>query len=170
MTKREFRELFAGSDLRSLGSSGKIISQITSNESFDELFELLLDFDRAIAMKSIDVVEKITKTHPEFLEKHKSTILNLITANKNIEFKWHLALLVVRLPLNNLEFDSVWQILCNWFCNSKESKIVRVNALQGLFDLSKSHPDKLTELKKYTSKISLENVASLNARIRKLKL
>jgi hypothetical protein len=55
------------------------------------------------------------------------------------EFKWHLAQLVVLHELAHDELGEVWKILSHWAMDKKESKIVRVNSLQGLYELLGRH-------------------------------
>ncbi len=65
-------------------------------------------------MRTADAIEKITVNDPGYLLHHKSDILNLCYTSKNIELKWHLALLVSRLSLTKKEIGTVWQTLTSW--------------------------------------------------------
>ena len=62
-----FEELLQGEDLRSLGESNKIISLITDQDTFDELFMYLYSDKRNVKMKTIDVIEKITLKEDKYL-------------------------------------------------------------------------------------------------------
>jgi len=166
----DFMELLAGDDLRSLGKSSKILTLINNQNSFDELFTYLYNNDRAIVMKTIDLIEKITIEDRKYLQKHKSEILNLSNDAKNIELKWHLAQIIVRLEYTNVELKIVWKILEKWIVDKKESKIVRVNSLQGLYEIVKNNCEYQNNLKKIVKTIKEENISSLNSRIKKLEL
>ena len=166
----DFMELLAGDDLRSLGKSSKILTLINNQNSFDELFTYLYNNDRAIVMKTIDLIEKITMEDRKYLQKHKSEILNLSNDAKNIELKWHLAQIIVRLEYTNGELKIVWKILEKWIVDKKESKIVRVNSLQGLYEIVKNNCEYQNNLKKIVKTIKEENISSLNSRIKKLEL
>jgi hypothetical protein len=166
---KNFKEILSGGDLRSKGQSDKIVSLIDNQQKFDELFSLLFHTDRIVVMRATDAIEKITLHHPEFLTTHKKEILQLCSEAENIEFKWHLALLVPRLKLTKQELGKVWQILSDWATDKKESKIVRVDSLQGLFDLLIQSKELNKDLQFTLSKIEKENVPSLNARIRKIR-
>jgi hypothetical protein len=120
-------------------------------------------------MCTADALEKITKDKPEYLRNHQSAILKRCHTAMNIELKWHLALLATRLPLTKEELKTVWQILTGWATNRKKSKIVRVNALQGLFNLMAQHQELKADFCQTASRLKNENVPSLNASIRKLK-
>jgi len=169
MTK-DFTELLAGDDLRSLGKSSKIISLINNQNSFDKLFKYLYSSDRAIVMKTIDIIEKITLKHKEYLQKHKMEILNISNDAENIEFKWHLAQIIIRIKYKNNEIKIVWKILEKWILDKKESKIVRVNSLQSLYEIARINNEYETKLNKIVKTIKQENISSINARIKKLGL
>ena len=143
---------------------------INSQESFDKLFEYLYDSDRAIMMKAIDAIEKITVQKIEFLQKHKQEIITLSANAKTIELKWHLAQLLGRIKYTKDEMLNVWKLLKEWLLNKNESKIVRVNSLQTLYECAKLNSDFKSEFNEIIKEISKENIPSINARIKKLKL
>lgn len=165
----QFVYLLKGGDLRSIGQSNNVVSVIDNQQRFDELFQTLFHSDRKVVMRTADALEKITVNQPEYLQKHKNEILKLCHTAKNIELKWHVALLVTRVPLTKEEHGTIWQVLTRWATDRKESRIVRVNALQGLFDLLTRHQELKPEFNLTISKIENENIPSINARIRKLK-
>jgi len=167
---KEFTELLAGDDLRSLGKSSEIIVLINNQNSFDKLFFYLYANDRAIVMKTIDLIEKITLENKKYLQKHKREILKFSNDIKNIEFKWHLAQIIVRPEYTNVEVKIVWEILEKWILDKKESKIVRVNSLQSLYEIVKSNIEYQDSLKKIVKIIREENISSINSRIKKLEL
>ena len=165
----QFIDILKGGDLRSTGQSNKVVSLIKNQESFDELFKEIFNADRIVVMRTADAIEKITLNHPEYLGHHKQDILQLCNTAKNIELKWHLALLVSRLSLTKIEIGSVWQTLTSWATDPNESKIVRVNSMQGLFNLLTQHKELKQDFNLTVNKIEEENIPSINARIRKLK-
>ena len=167
---KDFTELLAGNDLRSLGKSSEIISLINDQNSFDKLFSYLYSNDRTIVMKTIDLIEKITLEHKEYLQKYKLEIIKLSEEVKNIELKWHLAQIIVRIEFTNVEIKRVWKTLAKWILNQKESKIVRVNSLQSLYEISKISNKYEIELIKIIKQLKQDNISSINARIKKLKL
>src|SRR4051812_35033388 len=87
-------------------------------------------------MRAADAIEKITTGYPNYLQRYKTAIIQLCDKAENKELKWHLALLVSRHLLSPDELEKVWQMLLRWATDKNESRIVRVNCLQGLFDLS----------------------------------
>ena len=167
---KDLLELLAGNDLRSLGKSSDIISLIGDQKTFDELFIHLYNQNRAIVMKTIDVIEKITLKNKEYLQKHKSEILKISKNVENIELKWHLAQILARIKYANDEMEIVWKTLKQWILNKGESKIVLVNSLQSLYEIVKENNKYENDMNNVLKIIKQENIASINARIKKLGL
>ena len=166
----DLKEKLSGGDLRSIGEANKVVDEIDSQDGFNSLFHFLYEKDRLIVMRAADAIEKITLIHPEYLNQHKDEIVDFcLSETANIEFKWHLALLLSRLSLSIKEQDMVFEILKKWVLNPKESKIVRANALQSLYELSKKNETFKKDFSSIVGIVEKENVPSLNARIKKLK-
>ncbi|TAK39564.1 MAG: hypothetical protein EPO28_10695 [Saprospiraceae bacterium] len=124
-----------GGGLRSTGEVEQLLPLIKTQQDFDELFRFMFSEERLVAMRAADAVEKIALRQPDFLQKHKAEVLHLLPQARHIEFKWHLALLVSRLPLAEKESQAVWAVLKGWAMDASESKIVRVNSLQAMSEL-----------------------------------
>ena len=166
---KHFDDILKGGDLRSIGQSNKVVSLIDNQQNFDELFQQLFHTDRKVVMRAVDAIEKITVNNPGYLKPHKNDILKLCDTAKNIELKWHLALLASRLSLTKRELGRVWQTLTCWATDRNESRIVRVNSIQGLFNLLTQHKELEQDFNLTLTEIERENIPSINARIRKLK-
>jgi hypothetical protein len=164
----KFQEILKGGDLRSIGKANEIVRDITTQNDFDELFIGLNHSDRKVVMRTADAIEKITLEKFDYLQKHKKEIINLCQTAIDKEFKWHLALIVSRLRLTNKELGHIWDLLTEWATNKKESKIVRVNAIQGLFNLLQQKKELSQCFNVMLSEIIKEKAPSLSARIKKL--
>jgi hypothetical protein len=167
MTK--FEKLLAGGDLRSIGKSNSVVSKIQDQNDFDELINCLFQKDRIIVMRAVDAIEKLTIKKPLYLAPHKRNILELSNTAIDKELKWHLALLIPRLRLNKKELNKVWDVLTKWAMDKTNSRIVRVNSIQGLFELTKQNPDLLQSFSLILFEMEKENISSVNARIRKIR-
>jgi len=120
-------------------------------------------------MRTIDAMEKISVDHySKFLKKHTHDIIQLLHMAKDKEFKWHLAIIISRLELNTEQLVSVWNRLKSWTLDKDESKIVRVNAIESLFFMSKRDTKLHKEFDAIIKKIESEQIPSIQARIRKL--
>jgi hypothetical protein len=169
MIQTEFTRLLLGHDLRKLRNTRRVIEAVTDQKSFDELFSLLFHHERPLVMRAADAVEKITATNRLYLSPHKHQLLSVLRGADLKELKWHLAQLLPRLELTKHEIEDVWHRLTYWALNRNESKIVRVNALQGLFDLARIAPALQKDFHQTLHVVEQEPIPSLQARIRKLK-
>lgn len=169
MTTTKFTALLVGKDLRRVRQNSIVVTSVRDQDSFDELFKLTLHHERPLVMRAIDAVEKITRKHPEFLTSHKLQLLSILKSADHKELKWHIAQLLSRVDLDNNELDEVWHVLTYWALNRNESKILRVSALQGLFDISRKHSLLLKDFNQTMSAMNREPIPSIQARIRKLK-
>jgi predicted thioredoxin/glutaredoxin len=166
----EIKKLLIGGDLRSIGDSSKIIKLINNQNDFDLLFGFINSDDRLIVMRAADVIEKITRNKKKYLDKHKNNIIRLLEKATNKELKWHLAQIVSRLNLTSKDSYKVFSILKKWILDKNESRIVRVDALQSISEISKIDPTIKQELNQIICQIKTENIPSLNARIKKINL
>lgn len=157
-----------GGDLRSIADVAQLIPLIQNQSDFDALFKYLYSSDRLLVMRASDAIEKITVRKPELLTNYKTNIIQLLYTASDKELKWHLALMVSRLKLSEKELIEVWDALTNWAKDKGESKIVRVNSIQALFDLTKQCAEREMEFEIISNQIISENIPSINARLKKL--
>ena len=167
--KKNYEELLKGGDLRSLGQVDQLISEITQRRDFEKLFSLMWHPDKIVATRATDAIEKISRNYPEWLDPHRKVLLDRCLKVPDKMIRWHLALLLPRLRLHEEEVGMAWDCLRNRVQSTAESKIVRVNSLQALFELTKNHPPLRTDLLLLFEQVEREHIPSLNARIRKLR-
>jgi hypothetical protein len=146
-----------------------LLTRIKDQLSFDSLFELLYHHERPLVLRAADAIEKVTAKHQEFLRPHKLDLLRLFTTSDHPELRWHLAQLIVRVTLLPDEADEVWKILQYWARNPNEGKLVRVHALQSLYDLSRIYPEFRAPFQEILTAVAQEPIPSLQARTRKLR-
>ena len=66
-----------GGDLKSVGNSDSVVSEIQNQHSFESLLKLLYQSDRLVVMRAADAIEKITVDHPECLSCYTQYIFDL---------------------------------------------------------------------------------------------
>lgn len=164
-----FEDILKGGDLRSVGKVDRVIHSIHTQKDFDTLYKLLIHPDRVIAMRAADAIEKFTRKEPYYLTSHATDLIQLALSAKDKEFKWHLAQLLIRLPLSDTDTGTVWELLYIWASDTTESRIVRANALDGLAFLSMRKEERGRKFRLLVERIEKEKIPSLSARIRKLK-
>jgi hypothetical protein len=114
-------------------------------------------------------VEKITVRDPEYLKPHRAQLLNVLMSAAHKELKWHIAQLIPRMDLSKKELHDVWHVMAYWAGNKNESRLVRVNSLQGLYDLSLNRPELKENFMATMKLMEREAIPSIQARIRNIK-
>ena len=165
----EFEKILSGGDLRSIGNCNKVILKIKNQNHFDQLFKCMFHTDRVIVMRAADAIQKITINNPQYLNKHKKKIIELFYTAKNIELKRYLAVLIPRLHLGSIEFGKTWDSLTKWAKDKTNSRLVRVGAVQGLFEMAKQKINLIRNLNSTMLELEKENIPSVNARIRNIR-
>jgi hypothetical protein len=158
----------SGGDLRSKGLSEVVASEVRDEQSFDALFAGLSSKSRVVVMRTADAIEKITRTKTSLLAPYKRDILKLAGISVNKELQWHLAQLLPRLDLTKKEADYCRKTLSGWATNRLNSRILRVNSLQSLYDMAKAGKVRRTVFMEIVAKIKKEGIPSIDARLKKL--
>lgn len=129
---RNILDRLLGGDMRSIGKADEIVSDIIKEPTlFEEVFKGIKSDNPLIRMRAADVIEKVSKVHPEFLMPYKKELIKDVVKIEQQEVRWHVALMFTYLELTDLEKTATIEILLSWLENSK-SKIVKVNSLQAL--------------------------------------
>ncbi|NPV44550.1 MAG: hypothetical protein HPY70_11360 [Firmicutes bacterium] len=125
-------EKLLGGDLRSIGNADEVVSDILKDPTlFDEVFYGMMNDNPLIRMRSADVIEKVSRLHPEYLKPYKVPLIKEVAKIEQQEVRWHVALLFSYLDLDDEEKQQIVEELFSWIDNSK-SKIVKVNSMQAL--------------------------------------
>jgi hypothetical protein len=85
-------------------------------------------------MRAADATEKVARKIPELLRPYKKEFLGLMAEAREPELRWHLAVIVPRLPLNSKERQLTTSLLSRYLRD--RSSMVKTFALQGLADLT----------------------------------
>ncbi|RLD00079.1 MAG: hypothetical protein DRI46_08200 [Chloroflexi bacterium] len=133
-------------DLRSVGRVPEVLSMIADQPHlFSELIQAMAHPNPGVRMRASDAVEKISRTKPEYLQPHKSFLLDQMMEVYQQEVRWHLAQIVPRLELSPEERSRAADKLFSFLDDS--SKIVQTNALQALVDLAWEDDDLFSKVR-----------------------
>ncbi len=84
--------LMVGGKTNSLGRAKEIIEIVLSDKSqLDELYDCLFHDDAWARMRAADAIEKVCRTHPEWLEPYIDKFLTELTPSRQPSIQWHLA-------------------------------------------------------------------------------
>ncbi len=137
MKANQALEKLRGGDLRSIGKSNEVVQDILDKPAlFGGVFAGLFHEDPVIRMRSADVIEKVSKVRPMYLQPYKDRLIKDVSKINQREVRWHLAQMFSYLELNREEKMAVAKILCSWI-DSEKSKIVIVNSLQTLAEFAR---------------------------------
>lgn len=84
--------------------------------------------------------------------------------------KWQLPQILMKYHWPADRYAQFWDRFSAWLSDSGESRIVRVNSLQALWEIVEKYPEFKSELKNIAALIKREEIPSLLARLRILKL
>lgn len=131
----EILKKLAEGDLRSIGRSEEVVSEVLANPVlFGELIAGLESGEPGVRMRAADAIEKITARRPELLQPYRAVILNEMTAISQQEVRWHICQILPRLALSSEERKRAAAMLESYLLD--KSRIVRTFALQALADLA----------------------------------
>ena len=139
MPKENILALLAGGDRRSISRADEVAAMVLkSPKLFSRLIAGLWSQDTVVRMRAADAAEKITRKNQAVLRPHKKALLGLMHEAMEKEMRWHLAVLIPRLPLNVRERLMAMAALHHYL--EDRSSIVRTFALQGMADLAQGDP------------------------------
>ena len=157
----------SGGDLRSIGRADEVVDDIGRKPAlFDAVFMGLYDDDPCVRMRSADVVEKVTRSHPEYLGKWKTAVLDDISRVDQQEVIWHMAQIFPRIPWTLAERKKVLGLLRKYL--EHQSKIVVVSTMQALAELAEQHPKLKNEAVRLIRPLTLGGSPAIRARGKKL--
>lgn len=94
----------AGGDRRSIGQSDRVVREVLKRPSlFVTVIRGLDCADPLIRMRCADAAEKMTRSHPDWLQPHKAALIALAARTAEQEMRWHLAQMLPRLTLTPTE-------------------------------------------------------------------
>lgn len=160
-------EKLKGGDFRSIGRSEEVAQAVLADESlFPILMSGLTSEETLVRMRSADAAEKVTSKRPQWLAPHKEYLLNEVTKIGQQEVRWHTAMMLTRLELNETERTRAASILKKWL--DDKSRIVQTSALQALVDLSKQDSRSRSDTKRLLEEKIKNGPPSVRARGKKL--
>jgi hypothetical protein len=169
MARKNILLLLEGGDRRSTGRSDQVASIVAKDPKlFSKLIAGLWSADPLMRMRAADAAEKVTRGHPQLLRPYKKELLGLMAEATQQELRWHLAVMVPRLPLNAGERLLVISSLVGYL--EDRSSIVKTFALQGLADLAHDDSSIQPRVVEILREATRSGTPAMKARSRKLLL
>ena len=135
MPRKNILQLLAGGDRRTIGCVDEVVARVSNDrEFFAKLIAELWSDNPLIRMRAADAIEKITRRYPELLQRYKNELLGLMAETQQQGLRWHLAVMIPRIALNESEQLTAVSSLIGYLEDS--SSIVKTFTLQGLADFA----------------------------------
>jgi hypothetical protein len=167
MPPKNILSLLEGEDRRTIGRADKVAAMVSKNPRlFSKLIAGLWSEDSLVRMRAADAAEKVTRKNRELLQPYKKELLGLMAEAREQELRWHLAVMVPRLPLNAREREIAVSLLSSYL--EDRSSIVRTFALQGLADLAQDDSSLRPTVIEILRESSRNGTAAMKARSRRL--
>ena len=156
-------------DMRTTGKSEEVVGLVLSNpQLFKDVINAILVDDPGIRMRASDVAEKITRTHPEWLEPYKKLFLEVISTIDQKEVRWHTAQMLNRMQYTTIEQQKVFNLLMTFL--KDRSSIVKTFTMQALADLAIQNRTYLNQVQRLLYKLTQEGSPAMKTRGKKLLL
>lgn len=156
-----------GGDRRSIGAVPLLVKRVRANPTlFSPLIRGMAAPDPLIRMRCADAVEKVTRTHPEYLAPHKGWLIRLAATARQRELRWHLAQILPRLRLRRLERRRVIRILERYLLD--RSRLVKTFAMQALADIAAQDPELRDPIVRRLERLTHTGSAAMKSRGREL--
>jgi hypothetical protein len=169
MPRNDIILLLKGGDRRTIGRADQVAFLVSRQPKlFPRLIAGLWSEDPLVRMRAADAAEKVTRSNREFLRPYKKELLGLMAEAKEQELRWHLAVMIPRLPLNGRERQLAMSSLNDYL--QDRSSIVKTFALQGLADLAQDDPSIRPKVIELLRESTRTGTPAMKARSRKLLL
>jgi hypothetical protein len=163
----EILRLLAGGDRRSIGASNRVAALAAAEPRLLRvLFRGAQSDDPVLSMRCVDAIEKATANRHELLAPYKRVLLEKLSKRAQKEIRWHVAQLLPRLALSQMQRAKALQILVDF--TNDGSSIVKTLAMQGMFDLAIQDEDLLPVVRQHIEELTVIGTPAMRARGRML--
>ena len=167
MPRKNILALLEGGDRRSIGRSDEVAGIVRRNPRlFPKLMEGMWSENPVVRMRAGDAAEEVTRKNPELLLPYEKEVLGLMSEAEEPELRWHLAVMVPRLPLNAKGRRLVISVLTGYL--NDRSSLVKTFALQGLANLAQEDPNIRARVIDILRDATRTGTPAMRARSRKL--
>jgi hypothetical protein len=161
-------ELLQRGDMRTNESVDEVVHMVEDDPKlFASLIDAMKDTDKHVRMRASDAVEKLSLTHPEWLQVYKNEILNEVAKIDQQEVQWHMCQIIPHLKLNSEERIEAYKTIENYFKTTK-SRIVMAFSLQALVQLGLEDGKLLAKAKRLLSENAMSDIPAVKVRVRNL--
>jgi hypothetical protein len=131
-----------------------------------QLVACLWDEDEGVAGRAADALETVANQRPQLIHAAKQELLGLVAETGGLKIRWHLGLVVLRLPLSTADCRRLGDVYSSWL--DDPSSIVKTCAMQGLAELTRLAPAMKDDILDLLRELARSGTPAMRARGRHL--
>ncbi len=162
------RDDLSGGTRTSVGQAPTIIKQaLCSHETLNEIYDLFLDDDPVVAMRSSYVAMKVAEADPESTWGYKKKVLHDLPRYIQQEVRWHIPQLLIHMNLTRTERRKAYSAVMEW-SETDKSKIVAYYGLEAAAQFVEDDDTLESDFVPRLRKLNQRGAASVSSRCRKI--
>ncbi len=132
------REKLTGGTRTSVGAADEVIQVLLNDtDGLSGIYDLFLDDDPVVAMRSSYVAMKVATLMPESVAPFANDLMKNLHLYTQQEVRWHIPQLLVHVELTVAQKRKAYEVLMQW-SETDKSKIVSYYSLQTAAEFAKS--------------------------------
>jgi hypothetical protein len=156
-------EALRGGDARTLKGVTRVVDDVLHDPAlFEEVLRAMADEDAIVRMRAGDAAEKISRVKPEYLQPHKTLLLDAASNAGQPSLRWHIAQMIPRLALDAAERRTAVAVLKRYLDDA--SAIVKTCAMQALAELALADRSLRRSVVPVLEKATARGTAAMRAR------
>jgi len=125
--------LTIGGKRNTLGRAEEVVRSVLEDKSrIEELYQCMYDDDAWVRMRAIDSLEKICRSHPEWLVPYIDRLVTDFSDNPQPSIQWHLAELFAQMQLDDTQRQKAIKIMVRNISDLNVDWIVAANCMTAL--------------------------------------
>ena len=165
---KALRDHLGGGTRTSVGQAPAVIKQVArSPETLHEIYDLFLDDDPVVAMRSSYVAMKVAEADPESTWGYKKKVLRDLPRYVQQEVRWHIPQLLIHMNLTRTERRKAYSAVLAW-SETDKSKFVAYYGLEAAAQFVEVDDTLESDFVPRLRKINQRGAASVSSRCRKI--
>jgi hypothetical protein len=132
------KDKLSGGTRTSIGNADTVIQALLKNPSgLSEVYDLFLDLDPVVAMRSSYVAMRVAEQNPDSVKPFTKDLLKNLESYTQQEVRWHIPQLLAHLDLTKTQKRRAYEVVMDW-AETDKSKIVGYYGFQAAADFAET--------------------------------
>jgi hypothetical protein len=163
-----FKEKLTGGTRTSVGAADEVIQVLLNDtDGLSAIYDLFLDEDPVVAMRSSYVAMKVAMLMPQSVSPFANDLVKNLHLYTQQEVRWHIPQLLVHVELTGAQKRKAYEVLMLW-SETDKSKIVGYYSLQTAADFAKTDDTLLQDFIPRLKKANMNGAKSIQNRCKKI--